>query len=361
MEWEKLVEREGDFLKNYLLYESYVENFPIVHNRHHSDFLTIRKGNTFTHFVHKQSGKELSKFLRDKISQNPQFMSKILEDGKLYFGDLINFSEEIGKKDLSGLSNDKIKELMEQYFRLYKEPYPYFNITIFTDELEDKKETIDLMADLRLLGRSSFNKTHELIEPVFLEIGKRFGLSIDEVKFLKPIEIINLLNGENLEVKSIISNRQNCYFIFQEGKFALKENESYQISQEVSNEIKGRGTFPSWYRGKVTIIITSKDKEKMDLGDVMVARMITPELGKCMKKAGAIITDEGGVTCHAAVLSREFNIPALIGTKNATKLLQDGDIIEIDTDKGIANKVKLSSHKLSVFKNASPRNTFSKK
>ena len=58
MAWEKLVEREGDFLKNYLLYENYVENFPIVHGRNHSNFLTIRKGNTFTHFVHKMKQKQ---------------------------------------------------------------------------------------------------------------------------------------------------------------------------------------------------------------------------------------------------------------------------------------------------------------
>lgn len=343
-EWKKLVEREGDFLKNYLLYESYVENFPIVHNRHHSDFLTIRKGNTFTHFVHKQSGKELSMFLRDKISQNPQFMNGILEKGKLYFDNLVNFSEDIGKKDLSGLLNEEIKELMEQYFKFYKKPYPYFNITIFTDELEEKKETIDIMADLRFLGRTSFNKTHELIESFFEEIGKRFGLSVDEVKFLKPIEIINLLEGENLEVKSIISNRQNCYFIFQEGKFTLKENESYVINEEVDNELKGRGTFPSFYRGKVKIVRTIEDIEKMEYGDIMVSRMTTPDLIiEGVKKAGAIITDEGGITCHAAVLSREFNIPALIGTSNATKLLKDGDMVEVDTDKGIANKVQQNS------------------
>lgn len=341
MTWEKLVEREGDFLKNHLLYENYVENFPIVHNRHHSNFLTLRKGNSFTHFVHKQSGKEFSRFLKDKIAQNPQFMSEVLEKGKLHFENLVNFSEDIGKRELNELSNKEIKELMEQYFRLYKEPYPYFNITIFTDELEEKKEIIDIMADLRLLGRSSFNKTHELIEPVFEEIGKRFGLSVDDVKFLKPIEIISLLNGENLNISSLISNRQNCYFLFQEGKFVLKENESYVIDEEVDNELKGRGTFSAFYRGKVKIVKTIEDIEKMDYGDIMVSRMTTPDLiTEGVKKAGAIITDEGGVTCHAAVLSREFNIPALIGTSNATKLLKDGDMVEVDTDKGIANKVQ---------------------
>ncbi|MBW2978035.1 hypothetical protein KY331_04275 [Candidatus Woesearchaeota archaeon] len=334
MTWQKLVERKGDFLKNHLLYENFNENFLYVHNRHHSNFLTIRKGNTFTHYVHKSSKEEFSKFLRDKISQNPQFMNEMLEKGKLHFRNLLNFSERIG--DLSRLSNSEIKGLIAEYFKLYKLPYPYFNITIFTDKLEENKEVINMMADLRLLGRSSFNKTHKLIKPLFKEIGKRLGLN--DVKFLKPKEILNLLDGENLGVENLIRNRQNCYFLFQQGKFILKENESFLVEEESTSELKGRGTFPSFYRGKVKVVKSKEDI--IEKGDVIVLKMTTPDLiSEAMKKAGAIITDEGGITCHAAVLSRELNIPTLIGTKIATKVLKDGDLVEVDTKKGIVKIV----------------------
>ena len=57
-------------------------------------------------------------------------------------------------------------------------------------------------------------------------------------------------------------------------------------------------------------------------------------------KAKAIITDEGGITCHAAIVSREFKIPCIIGTKKATKVLRDGDLIEVDADKGIVRILK---------------------
>ena len=59
-----------------------------------------------------------------------------------------------------------------------------------------------------------------------------------------------------------------------------------------------------------------------------------------MKKAKAVITNEGGLTCHAAILSRELKIPCIIGTKNATKVLKDGDIVEVDAGKGIVKKIK---------------------
>jgi len=59
-----------------------------------------------------------------------------------------------------------------------------------------------------------------------------------------------------------------------------------------------------------------------------------------MKKAKAIITDEGGVTCHAAITARELKIPCIIGTKIATKVLKDGDRVEVDAEKGLVRKVK---------------------
>jgi pyruvate, water dikinase len=59
-----------------------------------------------------------------------------------------------------------------------------------------------------------------------------------------------------------------------------------------------------------------------------------------MKKASAIITDEGGITSHAAIVSREMKKPCVIGTKIATKILKDGDLVEVDADRGIVNILK---------------------
>jgi len=332
MEWEKLVEREADFLKNYLLYENYVENFNRVFNRNHSDFLTIRKGNTFTHYVHKLSGKEFSKFLKQQLEKNPDFLKDILRKGKENFKELVKFAQRINKINLQKLSNNELKQIFSEYFKLYKNPYPYFNITVFSDELEDNQEAINIMAELRLFGRTNFNKTHELIKPLFQEIGKRFNIGIEEIKFLKPNEIINLLDGVELDISEKIKNRQRCYFIYAENKFILKENEECLI---------GAGTFPAFYRGKVKLVKNKEDLAEIKCGDIIVTRMTTPDLiTEGMKKAGAIITDEGGITCHAAIISREFKIPCVIGIGNATKILKDGDLIEVDAEKGIVRKIK---------------------
>jgi pyruvate,water dikinase len=67
--------------------------------------------------------------------------------------------------------------------------------------------------------------------------------------------------------------------------------------------------------------------------------MTTPDYFSALSKAAGIVTDEGGITCHAAIVSRELNVPCIIGTKTATQMLKDGDIVEVDANKGIVSKI----------------------
>jgi len=91
--------------------------------------------------------------------------------------------------------------------------------------------------------------------------------------------------------------------------------------------------------GTVKIINTIKDLPKMKSGDILVSQMTNPNLVPAMKKAAAIVTDLGGVTCHAAIISRELKIPCVIGTKIATKVLKDGDRVEVDANRGEVRKI----------------------
>jgi pyruvate,water dikinase len=67
--------------------------------------------------------------------------------------------------------------------------------------------------------------------------------------------------------------------------------------------------------------------------------MTSPDMIALINKASAIVTDDGGILCHAAVISRELKKPCIIGTKIATKVLKDGDLVEVDANKGIVRKI----------------------
>lgn len=92
-------------------------------------------------------------------------------------------------------------------------------------------------------------------------------------------------------------------------------------------------------RGAVKILTSPKQINKMRSGDILVAPMTSPDYIQAMRMAKAIITDVGGLMSHAAIVSRELGIPAIVGTKIATQVLRDGDRVEVDAIKGIVRKI----------------------
>lgn len=100
--------------------------------------------------------------------------------------------------------------------------------------------------------------------------------------------------------------------------------------------------------GKVLIVPMYNPEEaikashKMEFGDVLVAQSTNPDLTVLLRKAGAIVTDQGGLLSHAAIVSRESGIPCIVGTRNATKILKNGDLVEVDAFEGLVRVIKKS-------------------
>lgn len=87
-------------------------------------------------------------------------------------------------------------------------------------------------------------------------------------------------------------------------------------------------------------MLNFNEGDKVEPGDFLVSTMTTPDFILPMKRAAGFITDEGGVTCHAAIIGREMNKPSIIGTRIATKVLKDGQKIEVDVENGIVRVIK---------------------
>jgi len=98
--------------------------------------------------------------------------------------------------------------------------------------------------------------------------------------------------------------------------------------------LKGQGAAPGVASGKVVIIRDVRDVGKVKEGDILVTKMTNPDMVPAMRKVAAIVTDEGGMTCHAAIVSRELGTPAVVGTKNATNLLKNNQLVTVDGEKG---------------------------
>jgi phosphohistidine swiveling domain-containing protein len=105
------------------------------------------------------------------------------------------------------------------------------------------------------------------------------------------------------------------------------------IDPEIT-EVKGQTASPGKVQGRVRILLKVDQLGDFQPGEILLASMTDPRYLPAMKKAAAIVTNEGGITCHAAIVARELRIPCVIATKFATKVLKDGDMVEVNADKG---------------------------
>ncbi|MFH1770859.1 MAG: PEP-utilizing enzyme [archaeon] len=345
MKWNILVNRDRDFLKNCLLYESFVENYKQTWGIPHPPFLTDREGNTFTHYISFEAHTNLDNELIKHIGKK-KIIKKMETEGVKRFNRLIDFCKK--NRNYKQFSKQQLLKTIKEYFYLYKKAYPHFQIIVNFTYCKKIAKTLSeeeglRLAKFRYFGRSSFEKAHEYSEPLFREIGRRFNQSVQEIKFLTPGEICDLLDNKEVDIDKKIKDRQKCFFVHLNGRFILVDNANIVFKSEEMTELKGNVAFKGKYTGIVRVVISIEDMKGFKEGEVLVVRETVPEfvtLG--INKAGAIVTNEGGITCHAAIISRELKIPCIVGTKNATKMLKNGDEVEVDAIKGIVNILKQS-------------------
>jgi phosphoenolpyruvate synthase/pyruvate phosphate dikinase len=161
--------------------------------------------------------------------------------------------------------------------------------------------------------------------------------------YFTPHEIENFLLGGEQPDRSLVEKRLK-YFVLhgKEGKINIyygveAEKMAQVLYLDIDENLKVlKGSVA--YQGKVTgiarIIRSKEDFHKISPGDILVTHETTPDIVPILHKVKAIVTDEGGVSCHAAVISREMGIPCIIGTSYGTKIIKDGDKVEVNAVDG---------------------------
>lgn len=170
----------------------------------------------------------------------------------------------------------------------------------------------------------------------------------EELMWYDPKSFEKYFTGKKLAPKELQARKVFWIIELIAGKWKLlsgpKAKKYYNVfvpHDKVTDTTELKGTTASLGKamGTVKIVITQADQSKMNEGDILISPMTTPRLMTAIKKAAAIVTDEGGLTAHAAIVSREFNIPCIVGTKFASKIFKDGDKVEVDAEKGIVRKI----------------------
>lgn len=137
-------------------------------------------------------------------------------------------------------------------------------------------------------------------------------------------------------------NPQDIEFAIEKDKISIVQTraittkgQAASVATKGNQLLKGIGASPGAVSGRVRVVLSHDDIAKIQRGDIIVTTMTSPDLVPAMSKSAAIITDLGGRTCHAAIVSREMRIPAIVGTQKATKILTDGQEVTVDAYNGV--------------------------
>ncbi len=213
-----------------------------------------------------------------------------------------------------------------------------------------------VVPDRYVVQKDTFDILSKEISEQKIQLTKKGEITKETLVPKSRIGIPKLSDGEVKRLAEMAQKLQNHYFFPQDIEWAKEKGKLYitqtrpitTLGKEVSKDkkmsidlpvlLQGKPASPGIGSGEVKLVKSPKEIAKVKDGDVLVAVMTSPDFVPAMKRASAIITDEGGMTSHAAIVSRELGVPCVVGTKKATVLLRDGNLVTVDGVSGVVYK-----------------------
>lgn len=302
---------------------------------------------------------EVVRGLKEKIS--PEIMERLEEHYHKYFYTKFIYTEEQGVYDFEHYLKELVRmvngdaHLAETFAEHEAHAQKIFQER--AELIKELKLSRDIQRFFSAWGDFMVTKIYRRYAQLFAlykttfileEIADRIGLKLKELRFMKSSEIKAALFDGVIDKAEVKRRVEFCVYytakdteLFFSGEEAKNIAEKYiQKHEDVKvSELKGQCGCRGQARGKVKIVNVIADMKKMEEGDILVSISTQPDLVPAMKKAAAFVTDQGGVTSHAAIVAREMRKPCVIATKIATKALKDGDMVEVDADKGLVKVI----------------------
>jgi phosphohistidine swiveling domain-containing protein len=253
----------------------------------------------------------------------------------------------------AGSIEKQLESLRKHYVNVGKDKISIIKKVALPEKLQYLFRVSSELMFIKDYRKGTYQKSYVSMDRVLGEISKRLEISMKGVKHMILSEIVEALsnNKKAEKYRSIVNSRlKKCCYIAEQGRIQIFEGAECEKIIKCSIPSAGKMTFAKKqeqvqlkgmvaYKGKVTgivkIVLTQEDVAKVKKGDILVSSATNPDLISAMKKAAAFVTDTGGITSHAAIISRELKKPCVVGTKNGTHVLEDGNIVEVDADNGI--------------------------
>lgn len=192
------------------------------------------------------------------------------------------------------------------------------------------------------------------LQKFYEQVAKAIGVAVNDLFYLAPHEITKLLKNHQMAKSEIIAERKTGFgivvtqhqaVIISGSELAKVQSTIQLIETHQATVIHGKTAYPGKVQGVARLVLSKAAIRRVKAGEILITPSTTVDYVPILRQVKGIVTDEGGVLSHASVISRELHIPCVIGTKNATKVLKDGDMVEVDANNGMVKVLKLAQAK----------------
>ena len=306
------------------------------------------------------------KVVEETLQEGVMLFSSV-EDFERYKKEFLEYITHAQKRgeELS-LKNELGCEECREFFNLLSDFFTYYTKTEFfyTDlafELSKGKkileENIQKQGELKNRGRETLNilffGEEGYLNRILRNLSGMFSVTVNELSDYSRQEIYELFEGKKLQ--EVERAKRNCFIFLGLGNDVVEVGErAREVAQRFEHTLLGTGEHITGtianagkVRGRVKVIKAWYDNYdslqamimEMNIGDILFSETTSPDLLQACHKAGAIVTDQGGMLSHAAIVSRELGIPCIVGTMHGTRIFKDGDYVEVDAHEGVVRRV----------------------
>jgi phosphohistidine swiveling domain-containing protein len=266
----------------------------------------------------------------------------------MYMMDGEPFTFEYYKKKLYDLLDEDVDRILEEKSKEKEKKRAVFEI-IFSNADDDMKKLINDIRELLFL-KSYRIDAHTLTTYHALnlvdEVAKRLNVSREILVDLSFEEICQGLDSK-LDLSDYDRRKKEYTIMILDGnphRFSGDDTLAIRnafLWEDLSHlmEVTGQMAYPGNVQGPARIVENELELDKVQEGDILFSPMTNPNYVPIFGKVAAIITDEGGVLCHSAIVSREMKIPCVMGVKTGTRVFKDGDMVEVDAKEGVVRKI----------------------
>lgn len=256
-----------------------------------------------------------------------------------------HFLKELGK--LRPVQASKELEKLKHYHRQVPSKFSKA-VNVLNKKDRDLAKQAQTMAFLKDDRDDTRRKAYFKLRSLLQKCARIIGLKQEDLLYFSRNEIIKFLRTNTKPSKAELKKRKQGYaVVYDEKQLRIYTGKDVKIWQNKIDKasssqdvLTGISASPGKVIGKAKVIPGIFQIRKMRRGDILVTVATHPDYLPAMRIARAIITDEGGLTSHAAIVSRELKIPCVVGTKTATHVLKDNDMIEVDAERGIVRKLR---------------------